>query len=918
MPYFFNKETGLLEQAESPSEGLEYPLVSPEGEIGSAPQEVYKDLLSKGFRAPSAEELKQELDYAKYSSPVEQAKTVAGSAASAATFGASRLLEDPEAAKKRMEVNPGEALAGELLGYGAGLALPGGGALGIASKVGQTAAKAATTKLGAQVAKQAAEMAVLSSGDEVAKAILQDPEQSAQSIAAHIGLSAALGGAFGAATDKIIEPLWKVTSGSKAAEILTAIKDRAQGVTGDAALEDLASKAGLELSQEIKASTTELGGNIAANLREGGTKAANKYRSALEKVNEDASESAINALGRSRKELGGLTSLSEYEEGVEAKRTLESALSSKLEPISKEYGEIEKKIAGKILPEEAIPTLNDRISQIAIETGSMLRPGSESAQLLTKLQKDINNVKNFVDLQRFQSSVREELSSKGLYDLNKKIMGAFREAEDSAATKLLGQEAPELLGQLSEARAGYKRYMGLLEDLNDRLHVGRFSGPKDFITKVKEMKPETVIKRLLPAKDVELQKLLSTEFSEVAQSVRDYQINQLLKKAASSASATKDGIDTRTLFKQIEAMSPELRDFVLNPAQKERLSSIQQIMESLPERINPSGTARALDSQYALGGAAGMVAAIMTGNPALLVLTGYLSKLLGREAPDAVKLGLLRLLGSEGKVSAEGFKTMTAAIDKAYKAAKQTNKLAKAAVAGAPGKIIEFPSPAKISKLKKFLEAAELQPEEKSDEVVMGLGTLGEYMPDVAMAGGSLTARSVNYLSSLKPREEQPAPLGRPRVPSQMQKTVYERALQVAEKPEIVFQSIKDGTLSVQDVKTVAVIYPNLYDSYKKVLTDQVVEAKAKGQTIPYKTIIGMSMFTGMPLNASLLPQNIVSNQGGGVGMGQQQSAAPGASSQQTGASVKPSQTGLKNLDKLAQQTMTGPQARALDKSSNK
>jgi len=108
---------------------------------------------------------------------------------------------------------------------------------GLVGQVGEAAAKAMGleggsfgAKLAQGVAKTATEMSLFAAGDEVTKALQQDPNQTAQTALADIGTSALVGGALGAVGTGV-GALWKASGASqKLGEALGMIKNDANGL----------------------------------------------------------------------------------------------------------------------------------------------------------------------------------------------------------------------------------------------------------------------------------------------------------------------------------------------------------------------------------------------------------------------------------------------------------------------------------------------------------------------------------------------------------------------------------------------------------------------------------------------------------------------------------------------------------------
>lgn len=156
-----------------------------------------------------------QVDAQKYGTPGQQALTVAeglgegfvGPVKTAVEAGLTKLGVPgltPRDQALRSQTNPGEHFGSELTGFGAG-AFTGTGEAALLGKAGEAAAalsglqEAGTLgKIAATGIKGGAELSALQAGDEVSKAINQDPNQTLGSAAINIGLSGIIGGAGGA------------------------------------------------------------------------------------------------------------------------------------------------------------------------------------------------------------------------------------------------------------------------------------------------------------------------------------------------------------------------------------------------------------------------------------------------------------------------------------------------------------------------------------------------------------------------------------------------------------------------------------------------------------------------------------------------------------------------------------------------
>ncbi len=181
-------------------------------------------------------------------------------------------------------------------------------------------------------------------------------------------------------------------------------------------------------------------------------------------------------------------------------------------------------------------------------------------------------------------------------------------------------------------------------------------------------------------------------------------------------------------------------------------------------------------------------------------------------------------------------------------------------------------------------------------------GHIPHYMENQAAPIGMLAARMSNYLNSIKPREQKSGILDPALAPTDAKKMEYERAMDIANQPLVVFQKIKDSTITVQDVGHLKAIYPSLYKSMYQSMYEAIIESKNEGKTIPYKTRLSLSVFLGEPLDSSMLPQSILA-------------AQPKPEQRQQEAQAK-GRGSMKNIGKMAEGVATPGQARAMDRSN--
>lgn len=906
MPIVINKDTGLAENLPDADAALqagthEIPLYDPQGNFGSAAPTDAPDLLQQGYTQPNSEQLQQLHKEGKYGTTSEQLKTGLEGAASAATFGLSTGAEralgvNPEDINARRDVNPGVHALGEAAGLGTSM-LTGvgeGALLGRAAEAIMPTIEAASFagRVGSAAAKSAIENMIFSTGDEGSKLFASDPHQSVETAMADIGLSGLIGGATGGAFGSASE-LWKSGPGKNLDGFLSTIKKRTEGLPSE-----LKESAGINVPPELEAA---LSGDPAAErmfqtLQESNSNSGLKAQQSLDQFRTDAGDAALSTLGKSPADIDAVHNISDYDAGKSLKDSLTTRMKEIVEPVSKKYDEFAEKFKGAPLTEELKADVANKVASSISELGLKKAASDTQLNAMNKFLQVLPKQENVHDLKLLATNLTEQHPfGSDTYRVGKILKGIVNDAQETALGNAMAEKAPQLLGEYKATQAAYRDIKNMIGDLNDRLHVGKSYGPQSFIQNIKEAAPEDILRRLSPKGDVEMQQLLQNSFPEVAEGVRSNELNKILK-----SSLTNGELNTKKLFNNIEKLSPEMRSFVLSQEQVKRMTALQELMNRIPDKLNSSGTAKTLDKLWEQmpASAAGIASMLLGHSPVAGYILGKIGQHVTREVPDAMRLAMLKFLGSSADVSAESFLSMTKLASATMKGERLLQDGVKNVV-GTGGKVIPFPTPKSIKMLEEQVKrVAEQDPEHQQDMMSIG-GATGHYMPDHGAALAMTGARNLQYLASLRPPDKALSPLDSKPVPNSEQLAKYDRALKIAEQPLIVLNSVKRGNVTVQDISHLKTMYPALYERMNQKLMDQLVNSATKGKMLPYSTKMGISSFMGQPLDSTMTPNSIVSIQ---------QGFAPVQSPQQ--GQVKPTATGMESLQKMPGMSMTPGQNR--------
>jgi hypothetical protein len=879
MPVLVNSQTQLAENLpqDQADQALhagthELPLNDPEGNPVTAPLDQAQSLIGQGYSQPHPDQLNSLLDYAKYSSTPEQAKTALEGAGQAMTFGLSSAAErglgvDPNAMLARQETNPGMHMLGEAGGLMASSLIPGlgeanlarGAGEGVSAAMGLGEGAGVLSQIGSAAVKNAVETSLIASGDEASKYFLSDPHQTAETAMTDIGLNGLLGGALGAGFG-VAPPLWKATQETSVGKFLNAITQKANGLEKatlpDASIGAAADAAGINLAPEIKSALSDNpeARGMFQSLAESTTRSGKEATQSMNAFRSQANSAILTSLGKTPEDVDALANLSTHDAGSNLRDSLVNEIKSRIDPLSAQFEKVRDQFAKTEMNQGELTDLSNNIGQLATDNGYHLVEGSPQGALINKALASLPNVKTLEDLRKVQSSFQDLTQQPEMWNLGKGLKNVFRNAEEDVVNSRLGEQAPELLQAHADARAQYRSSMSTIDDLNDRLHVGRYSGPGSFLTALKDMNPEDILRRLTPKNDASLLSTMDSEFPATSQAMKESYLNQALKTGSARA-AEGEAINPTSFFKALDGMSPELRQYALPQGAEGQIGAVRQLIDKIPKSMNPSGTAKTIDALWSKvpGGAVSMASLLTGHNPIAGYVLGSLGRLVGREAPDAMKLATLKFLGSDVPINSTAFRALAELASSSVKGQKMTQNAVKALFKSG-AQVLPQGLDVKdrdVDSLKKKLDKLQDNP----GAMLKTGGDINHYAPDHGVAFGAMTARAVQYLKSIKPNADPMGPLDGNRVPTKIEESKYDRAVAIAQQPLSIFNHMKKGDMTPDDVTTLKTIYPALYNSLNQKITNAAIEHLKAHDSIPYRTRISLAMFTGMPLDSTMQPQ---------------------------------------------------------------
>lgn len=933
MPVLLNADSGLAEnlpddaaaQAALKAGSHEVPLVDPEGNLGSAPHEEARNLVQQGYKQPSPEQLSHLLKEAKYSSTGQQVlggveQVAQGVAGPLATLAETKILGIPkEDILGREEVKgTGEKMLEQGAGLVAGAFIPGPTEAKVLEKVGQLGveglgvAKATSTlgKIGTASARAAIENAVYQSGDETTKKLLGDPSQTASNALAHIGMAAVFGGGFGAGMGSV-PPIWEATLGPKAENFLRSISNKANGealpVSQD--LQTVLSgieKSGKQIDPIIRAglSDNKFANDYFNELRESGTTTGDALRETIEKFKGDVGDQLKSVF----QEQEPVTS---FEAGEKAKKIISDKAEELNTAISGKYAQVMPHLEAVEIP---VPAREDFAKALELKGKDFGASGSPEEGLFKHFGERVQAQGSVAQLKKLNTEIGAEIEvakRAGHFEKQRalgEIRSSIKEFQDAQvieagkrmeASGIEGSQglAESLLKDRKIADKAYGEFMDTIGEIADVGKLGKVRSHGQLQAALENIPSAKLAQKLFDPKNIEGLRYLQKEFPEVFDTLARAKKTALIESAT-----TKGDFMHNQLLNAVNKLPREVRDLMFSKEEMNTINAAGKILRTTSKRPNPSGTGMTLDKlmQNIPAGIGAMVSTLTGHNPMVGFMLGHAGKFLGRDAPDAAKASLLKFLGSPEVLEGSAWKSMADYFHVAQRGEAMLSKAAKGIMKSTQEVLpaSQMPNEKTREKLDKSLKQFQKDPTAMLD---VG-GKIGHYAPDHAQAIGQMVATTANYLNGLRPQMVQNSPLDTPFEPP-LQKERYNQALDVAQQPLSVLQSLRDGILLPDQITDLKTMYPALYSSMSQSLTEEMVHHISDGGTIPYRTQIGLSSFLGHALDSTLTQASIAAIQ-----LAQNRTAQNEQAKQQAGAAAQGKS--LKSLNKLSQGYATAGQNR--------
>jgi hypothetical protein len=872
--------------------------------------------LATGLRLETPEEKALAEKQEKYGTDSQAVLAGAEAAGRAATLGLSTPIQiaagmDPEGIKARQdpEVNPIAPMVGTAIGIGLPMALSAGasapaaagqvGALGAARALAGASAPALISKAGQAVTKgvqailpeaaglgakalgraaavgsgAALEGAAYGVGEVIHEAALGDPNLTAESALGTIGLSAAMGGGFGALAG-VGEVAIPAALG-KAREAVGNLYQKSKG-----ALEDIATKAAemrgtapdvatlmLEHRAEVTALQRQVPGiadeltNATPEMVEWTLKNGERIREM-----ETAFPGTVKQLARTSPETADYLLnnwqkvITDPAERIKVAKNLREGMQSVLDNTDDVLREMNSKFA----PREAealLATADDVAVKAGFEStlgkvdeaiaAMRAEPELHSGSMARHLEKvreglvrDAGDRLNPLDAFNRLKTLRQSLDEAIPYGKNALGMG-FSDRNSANVLKQVRRAVKDTLTDETVFGAAAARRAGLDDAQSEWLRLTQKNGvfKKAFLDSsgtIPSTKIDTWLNSLAKDKGVESAEawgqLVSASKRVISEAEASFKsapvgtfnrsaVDELVSKAAKMAEETQAAGKVTATMKYLGSGGvgiPNSGPFVPNVGMR--------LAGQAAEMLLPGAVTSAVKATINIAKTATSVPRMVS----VLSALDAAGKAIGRQV-DAAAGVLVR-----GSVKARNIGRSEAA----------------AGIASSFGRTSEEAQATFLRRAKEIQGAA--QPQSMMDALTRQTEGLDEHAPNTAKAMQAASARGVAFLQSKLPKPPNNGLLGPEWVPSQDQVSKFNRYYLAVDNPTAILKQAAAGTLTPEAVEAVRTVYPQLFARMTQSVMEKLTSTRGP---VPYQSRLMLSMLLGTDLDGSLKPDFINRNQ---------------------------------------------------------
>jgi uncharacterized protein (DUF697 family) len=915
-------------------------MLDPNGSVVPVPADYIKDAVAQGYSPATPEQVKDFELQEKYGQGLgNEAKAFGAGVLRGPTLGLSDKaltatgLSTPEALREREERNPAASMAGEATGIvgaslltgGADAEAAGAGALKKAAGIlpsnlvssagkavervaakalpeaGESLASRILAKGGAKAAGSAIEGAFYSGGHEISEQALGDPNQTAQSVIAHIGLGGLFGGALGGLTGvaeegvpfavkkakDAIGNLYKKAEGEIGNFYGKAGEEGVNGTIGDTATVMLQNKQTLSNMEAAAPGITETVGNATPEMAKWFVDHAEEIQPMLQGLPKMAAgiarvDPATADYFLANWDKVGTDTLAQTRMAKDIQEGLQKVVDS-VDQVSRHLNrDLAPEEARQLLAnadpvkvsaayDRAYDSVTQAVDRMKAEPELYSKGYTRKLELIGEgLLRDSEISGDPVATFERLKTLRQQLDETIPYGKNDMGLGlSERQAVDEL--KALRKEvkatltSPEIFGEAGARRAAQDEALSNLLQLTQRKGLFRskflreVAGRGGTKFEVDPTKVETWLRQMGKAKGEAISGIYG-KYISAAKSLVD-EADQSAKHILST------DVDHKAVVDLINKQGDLIRDARERAAVTGRY--LAQIASPSLGFDLVAGSGEQMGGQVAnaalkhlpsigagvggaIGGLPGAVAGNVLGKTAKVVLEAG-EKL--KQVPQTVKaLAWLERTGQQvsKKIDSAVSTLVRGGVKASYIGRGEVAAgLANHAAKSYEESVKDFEKKTeKVGQLSNSMDALHGAISESTDP-------LAEHAPNVATALSMAQTAAVNYLAGQIPRHQKAGLMDAAWKPTRAEIGKYNDIHHAVHNPLSILKGASAGTLTPHAVKAVATVYPDLFGKMQASLMNAIAGQKS----VPHKSRLGIGLILNTPIDGSYAPASIRASQ---------------------------------------------------------
>lgn len=294
--------------------------------------------------------------------------------------------------------------------------------------------------------------------------------------------------------------------------------------------------------------------------------------------------------------------MSPFQLGEKFKSDVVADVGQKLDPISALFDEVAQSTKNIPINEKSLAAVQRNAGNLdMIQLGLGGGKANQYIEAIPKL-KNADQVKTLMsalnaDYAAAQGAeraalgqIKDKLSRLEQNSIMRAAIEAARESGGAIRTKTGEAIGKDLIGELKDARQGYRELSAGLQEVADTAKFGqKRMSPNQFLGNLEGMTSEQIPSKFFNVNDQRQLMALKERFPEQFEMLKNGKLGEIYQKSIDNSLMGQGEISTQRFLNAFRKLSPETQK-VLFDENMGKIGNIETVQQSLPRNFNPSGT----------------------------------------------------------------------------------------------------------------------------------------------------------------------------------------------------------------------------------------------------------------------------------------------------------------------------------------